>query len=343
MTTEALTPPSTPAQWSLAQIIEALSRPLPTGLTEKLKDKGNADYLPWYRANKILDKYAPGWEWEVQSTNFTEDRIFITGCLIIPTKHGLVKRCATGTEELKRTVWDKKANQYVAKEIAYGDPSSNAESMAFRRCAARFGLALYLYDKSTRDDYAKNYQQAQPTTKVEPSNNKKCSDSEIKRLFAIANERGIPEQRIKEIASRYGYKSRKDILAKDYQAILSELEKLPQELANKAQRKKMFDLARTNRLLDSDIKTILDQFGYNSSAQIPVSRVESVLETIRITFPWQLWQSEIHAQSWAVAYLQTKKIDYLLDDCANAYTEVVCNPGENKYQAWYRFILENFG
>ncbi len=32
-------------------------------------------------------------------------------------------------------------------ELAYGDPSSNAESMAFRRAAAKFGLGLYFYSK----------------------------------------------------------------------------------------------------------------------------------------------------------------------------------------------------
>ena len=29
---------------------------------------------------------------------------------------------------------------------SYGDPQSNAESMAFRRAAARFGLGLHFYD-----------------------------------------------------------------------------------------------------------------------------------------------------------------------------------------------------
>jgi len=32
-------------------------------------------------------------------------------------------------------------------ELAYGDPSSNAESMAFRQATAKFGLGLYLYEK----------------------------------------------------------------------------------------------------------------------------------------------------------------------------------------------------
>jgi len=60
----------------------------------------------------------------------------------LQTSEGIVYREATGSEELKTTTRDDEI-----KEIAYGDPSSNAESMAFRRSAARFGLGLYLYDK----------------------------------------------------------------------------------------------------------------------------------------------------------------------------------------------------
>ncbi|MGC9506191.1 hypothetical protein [Baaleninema sp.] len=51
----------------------------------------------------------------------------------MPTADGMVVRHATGTEELNCN--------------SYGDPSSNAESMAFRRAAAKFGLGLYLYQK----------------------------------------------------------------------------------------------------------------------------------------------------------------------------------------------------
>jgi hypothetical protein len=46
---------------------------------------------------------------------------------------GIIYREATGQEE--------------GDCGSYGDPSSNAESMALRRAAAKFGLALYLYDK----------------------------------------------------------------------------------------------------------------------------------------------------------------------------------------------------
>jgi len=60
-------------------------------------------------------------------------RLFVVGRLTIPNSEGNVYREATGTESLDCN--------------SYGDPSSNAESMAFRRCCARFGLGLYLYQK----------------------------------------------------------------------------------------------------------------------------------------------------------------------------------------------------
>ena len=141
------TPPTKPGEWSLAQIIEALSRPLPNNYLKQLKDKGNCSYIPWYRANRILDKYCPGWTWEIKQTLLSEDRIFLIGRLTIPTSEGLQHREASGTESLKRTVWNKEEEILEEKELAYGDPSSNAESMAFRRCAAKFGLGLYLYEK----------------------------------------------------------------------------------------------------------------------------------------------------------------------------------------------------
>jgi len=48
---------------------------------------------------------------------------------------------------LKEVKTDKLTGEMIEREIAYGDPSSNAESMAFRRACAKFGLGLYLYSK----------------------------------------------------------------------------------------------------------------------------------------------------------------------------------------------------
>ena len=159
---ETIAPPTSIGEWPLSEIIKALSRPLPASLTDTRKQGGaTLKYIPWHNVNKILDKYAPGWSWAIVKLELSSDRIFLIGRLSIPTSEGLVYREATGTEQLKedKQVWiGEKPNQQPLKdefgriitekkELAYGDPSSNAESMAFRRAATRFGLGLYLYDK----------------------------------------------------------------------------------------------------------------------------------------------------------------------------------------------------
>ncbi|WP_024547008.1 DUF1071 domain-containing protein [Picosynechococcus sp. NKBG15041c] len=131
-------PPRTIGEWSLKQTVEVLSRPIPASMLKK-KDTG-IPYLPWRNAVKILDKYCPGWTWEIITMQTTDNRLFLTGRLTITTAEGNIYREATGTETLKLT---KRTGEIV--EHPYGDPSSNAESMAFRRACAKFGLGLYLY------------------------------------------------------------------------------------------------------------------------------------------------------------------------------------------------------
>lgn len=131
-------PPSGPGEWSIRQIQEVLSRPLLAQLLSTRRQGGKEiPYLAWHTVVKILDKYAPGWSWEICKMGMTGDRLFLVGRLTVLTSDGHICREATGTELLKRDDGE--------SELAYGDPSSNAESMAFRRAAAKFGLGLYLY------------------------------------------------------------------------------------------------------------------------------------------------------------------------------------------------------
>ncbi|MFO0448781.1 MAG: DUF1071 domain-containing protein, partial [Pseudomonadota bacterium] len=121
---------------------------LPDSLLETKTLKGTKiTFLSWKYIPPILDKYARGWSWEITHLQTTSDRIFLVGRLTIPTADGLVWREATGTEMLKEVKTDKLTGEMIEREIAYGDPSSNAESMAFRRACAKFGLGLYLYKK----------------------------------------------------------------------------------------------------------------------------------------------------------------------------------------------------
>jgi hypothetical protein len=119
---------------SIGDLIADLSRPVnPKRLRTRNQGGKQITYLPWYQAVKYLDHYAPGWSYEVRSVTTVGEAVAITVRILIPCAEGVVWREATGYEPLNVK--------------GYGDPASNAESMALRRAAATFGLCLYLYEK----------------------------------------------------------------------------------------------------------------------------------------------------------------------------------------------------
>ena len=126
---------------SISDVISDLSKPIKARhLKKKIRGGQVLDFIPWYHAVKYLDLHAPGWSYEVRNTVWnSESRLVLTVRLTIPCLEGLVYREATGTEE-----------EPEEGERMYGDPSSNAESMALRRAAAKFGLGLYLYNKDRK-------------------------------------------------------------------------------------------------------------------------------------------------------------------------------------------------
>ncbi len=172
-TTPKLTPESLnwyKEQRPIREILADFAKPLPAAYLETRKQGGaELTYVPWHKACILLDRVAPGWEWEIRQMTTTGDRLFLVGRLTIHAADGTFYREATGTELLKedKQVWidhpdgrknDKGKVMQIplkdeigrivteSREMSYGDPSSNSESMAFRRAAAKFGLALYLYD-----------------------------------------------------------------------------------------------------------------------------------------------------------------------------------------------------
>jgi len=118
----------------IAEILADLSKPIPKKYLDTRKQgSANLTYLPWYNAVKLLDRCTGGhWDYSISQMH-TTDRIFLTARITIHAAEGTFSREATGTELLNCG--------------SYGDPSSNAESMALRRAAAKLGLGLYLYEK----------------------------------------------------------------------------------------------------------------------------------------------------------------------------------------------------
>lgn len=118
---------------SIREIVKDLSKPVAKRHLRTRKQGGKElTYISWYDAVKYLDHYAPGWNYEVRSINSIGGKLILTIRLSVPCLEGVVFREATGQEEEETT--------------SYGDSSSNAESMALRRAAAKFGLGLYLYE-----------------------------------------------------------------------------------------------------------------------------------------------------------------------------------------------------
>ena len=119
---------------SIQQIIADLKKPVAAKHLSQRKQGGQSlSYIAWYNAVKYLDHFAPGWSYAVVSVQTIGDNCALTVRLSIPCTEGIVSRDATGIEPR------------VVK--GYGDCASNAESMALRRAAAKFGLGLYLYEK----------------------------------------------------------------------------------------------------------------------------------------------------------------------------------------------------
>ncbi len=81
---------------------------------------------------RLLEMYAPGYDWQVR-VQYLGERTVVEGRLTIRAAEGDFTREATGQEE--------------TDVDGYGDPVSNAEASALRRCCAKFGLSLSLWEK----------------------------------------------------------------------------------------------------------------------------------------------------------------------------------------------------
>lgn len=119
---------------SIQDIVADLSKPVAQRHLSTRKQGGkDITFISWHHAENYLDHYAAGWRKEIKEVMHIAGKVAMTVRLTIPCLEGEVYREATGFEE------EDKGD--------YGDPFSNAESMALRRACANFGFGRYLYDK----------------------------------------------------------------------------------------------------------------------------------------------------------------------------------------------------
>jgi hypothetical protein len=120
---------------SIRDIVTDLSKPVANRHLKKRKQGGkDISYIAWHDAIKYLDHYAPGWNYEIMKIAPVAGKLILVVRISIPCAEGIVYREATGQENEEKDT--------------FGDSSSNAESMALRRAAVKFGLCSYLYDQN---------------------------------------------------------------------------------------------------------------------------------------------------------------------------------------------------
>jgi len=135
-TSEQLEPVNAPADGprSIRDIVTDLSKPLAQRHLKTRKQGGHdITFIEWHCAVRYLDHFAPGWSYHVRAVQLVGNLVTVIASISIPCAEGVITREATGCEE--------------ADAKGYGDAVSNAEAMALKRAASKFGLGLYLYQK----------------------------------------------------------------------------------------------------------------------------------------------------------------------------------------------------
>jgi len=149
---------------TLSDILRKLQAPIPQYLLDKKptfskgKKTGDADYISWPNLADLLDERVGigQWQWEIRDVNQVGNRLTLTGVLTIQGSDKNLTMMATGSEDIDCT--------------GYGDPSSNSEAMAMRRCAAKFGLGRDLWRKGNKSQSTpkpRNIRQPRPIQQTE--------------------------------------------------------------------------------------------------------------------------------------------------------------------------------
>lgn len=150
---------------TLTEVLEALSQPIPPQFLSskpvfkrvngKSEKNAEVEFVAWPHLCKILDQCTNGfWSWEIR-TQYLGDRVVVEGRLTLLTIDGNFSREATGWESLEVD--------------GFGDSTSNAEAMAMRRCCAKFGLGLYLWERDKKPGSSASSISVSPTKKGEIS------------------------------------------------------------------------------------------------------------------------------------------------------------------------------
>lgn len=161
------------------ETVSALSKAIPKKyLSERNQGGQKITYIAWFDICELLNERVGygNWQWEVIDIKFettaNKARCYLIGRLTIFCDDGELSMTSTGNEELNCN--------------SFGDPSSNAEAMAMRRCASKFGLGLDLYKKEELAKI-KNGTYGQENNQVKTENNYQVKPNNQTNQVRITN------------------------------------------------------------------------------------------------------------------------------------------------------------
>jgi hypothetical protein len=120
----------------LSDMLKILSQPVTQNYISHRSQGGTKiSFISWSTYLVLLDTRLGlgNWQWEIMSLTNTSDHLFLVGRLHIFGSDRAIYFDSTGEEKLACN--------------SYGDPSSNAEAMALRRCCCKAGLSRELWLK----------------------------------------------------------------------------------------------------------------------------------------------------------------------------------------------------
>ena len=124
--------PTAPAQMTIKELHEILSRPIPRNQIKTKPGKAKANYITWTFCQTVLNRYCLGYHWKVKSIQQLGDRVAVIGELLIP--------CADGNLSVES------CGSALLESSSHADPVCVAEQQSFKRCCRRLGLGLHIDD-----------------------------------------------------------------------------------------------------------------------------------------------------------------------------------------------------
>lgn len=176
----------------IQDIVSDLSQPVPEEYLDTRRQGGSdLTYISWHDAATLMDQYAPGWGYEIEDVllldNVAKPLLGLKVTVYIPAQEGLFARDAIGAKPQENS--------------GYGDPYSNADSMAFRKACAKFGLNRASYEKEDKGDSSQPQQRSSVPqgNRAAPAGNRQAAPAQARQgggakgpVAPFGKQKGMP-------------------------------------------------------------------------------------------------------------------------------------------------------